>query len=179
MKLRCWHNRYTVQSYYFCMKSLKSKCQYGPLFWWFGQVLTTSPLCHWQLDNLRIEFGAGDCVLSPFKRTMTGVCNNPDNPHWGTPLTVLRRMGVNDPAYKDGMTSPSGTNVSARLISNVLCSETNSTEGDWKRRREHFLRQHLCKTHAMKMLIYCCTLCIVSKFSLIGNKQKTSSINEP
>lgn len=82
------------------------------------------------LDNLRVQFGAGDCLLKPFERTMTGVCNNQQHPSWGMPLTLLRRLNENDPAYNDGATSPSGGDISARVISNAVCDQKNNGTDD-------------------------------------------------
>eukprot|EP00803_Ostreobium_quekettii_P004084 evm.model.scf_1104EXC.2 EVM.evm.TU.scf_1104EXC.2 scf_1104EXC:35595-45057(+) len=80
-----------------------------------------------QLDNLRIDFGAADCFAGGFERSVSGMCNNPENVVWGTASSPLRRLEVNDPLYADGESAPSGTDISARLISNALCA---GDEGD-------------------------------------------------
>lgn len=87
------------------------------------------------LDNLRLEFGAGDCAVEPFKRSATGVCNNPDYPGRGASFTSLRRLEKNDPAYKDGKNQPSGSNINPRAISNALCKNcTDNREDDTSNR---------------------------------------------
>lgn len=72
-----------------------------------------------------MEFGAGGCTTN---REVAGICNNP-NPLWGSANIPLRRLSRNDPAFADGVKSPSGpTSISARLISNICGTQGNSVQ---------------------------------------------------
>lgn len=58
-------------------------------------------------------------------RTSSGTCNNLERVEAGSRMMALGRLPVNDPAFDDGVSSPSGGNrPSARLISNIIGSQT-------------------------------------------------------
>ncbi|CAD7701434.1 unnamed protein product [Ostreobium quekettii] len=92
-----------------------------------------------QLDNLRVEFGAADCFDEgrAFHRSVSGVCNNMENVAWGTAFSPLRRLPVYDPLYADGRSAPSGTDISARFISNALCDAHEDDPDRDDARNEH------------------------------------------
>ncbi|OSX79089.1 hypothetical protein BU14_0087s0036 [Porphyra umbilicalis] len=56
-------------------------------------------------------------------RTASGTCNNERRIEAGSRMTALKRLPVNDPAYADGVSAPSGPRrPNARSISNILGS---------------------------------------------------------
>ena len=70
------------------------------------------------------------CLLHPF-RTITGYCNNPLHPEWGTSFRALRR--ILPPDYDDGISLPRQKSrvdlnslPNARQISRTIHSEKNS-----------------------------------------------------
>ncbi|GMH36482.1 hypothetical protein BSKO_04350 [Bryopsis sp. KO-2023] len=84
------------------------------------------------VENLKYEYGAGNCGIERFP---AGICNNP-NPLFGSANISLRRLKAFDPAYADGVSAPSGpTQISPRLISNIVFRE--ESKGDDGKNKLH------------------------------------------
>lgn len=81
------------------------------------------------IENLKLTFGSGDCLHDPTVRNPQGSCNNPDNLGQGGAFTPFRRLQKNDPSFEDGETSPSGSTISARAISNAVSVEAEDSAG--------------------------------------------------
>lgn len=78
-------------------------------------------------DAVRIKIGAFPC--SADFRSLSGTCNNPEFPDWGTVGTYLRRLesapgsttSARDPAYEPGTTSDQeGGRPNARFVSQTI-----------------------------------------------------------
>lgn len=78
-------------------------------------------------DAIRIQIGAFPC--STDFRSLSGTCNNPDFPDWGSAGTYLRRLesspgssaSAKDPSYLPGTTSEPRKNMpNARFISRTI-----------------------------------------------------------
>lgn len=76
-----------------------------------------------QVDRFKAVFKGDDCLIpGPYAvvRDISAVCNNVDNP-FGIAHIPLKTVAGN--GFGDGQSTFGGSTISARLISNIVCSE--------------------------------------------------------
>lgn len=87
------------------------------------------------VDRFKSVLSGNDCkstgIDSAF-RDISGVCNNPERA-FGSAGAPLHRVG--EPDFGDGRSSPGGSTISARRISNIVCREDSSSDDGSNKQR--------------------------------------------
>lgn len=88
-----------------------------------GPELGIESLFQEMVSNLEDKFG-NTCELSRNVRSIEGECNNLGDPKLGAANHPLSRLPKHDPSYIDDFGTPSGADISPRIISNEICAQS-------------------------------------------------------